>query len=484
MKVKHASNPKPHNSLLTTHNFQRDARGVVLLTVLLVCLLVTFVGLSLADLTAAQYGRTARNVSVSNSLLTSEAGVEQSLYQLNTNSNFAGFAETQFFNNQTQGRGTYQSTVTAGSGPNEKIITTTGRVYKYNQSTDPISTRKIKVTVVGTSSEGYSVYSGPGGLILTGSASITNSDLYIGGTISLGGASRIGTAAQPLTVNVAHKACPTGSSPGATYAVVCSTGQPITMAYSTAIYGSVCATNQTSVGPNNNIKTGTGGQGLIPNCTAPEVSMPTYDRDAHIAAVTTTSAGNNIAYNCSQYQNPVGFVRTWPAHLKLTGNVSASSSCDLTITGDVYITGNLDIGGAARIKIANSLGTTRPVIMVDGTITVGGSATLIPNSSGTGAHFVSFRSSASCTPNCTNVTGNDLKTSSNLTTVNVSGAGSFPGGIFQAYWGKVVMGGSGTAGSAIGQTVDLSGAGTITFGTSLSSGDATWTIRSYQQEFD
>jgi Tfp pilus assembly protein PilX len=461
-----------------------DARGVVLITVLLVCLLLTFIGLSLADLTIAQYGRTARNVSVSNSLLTSEAGVEQSLYQLNEDGDFAGFGETEFFNNQTQGRGTYQSTVTAGSGPNEKIITTTGRVYKYNQTTNPISIRKVKVTVVGTTSEGYSVYTGPGGLILGGSASITNSDVYVNGTIVLNGASKIGTSAQPLTVNVAHKACPTGSSPGATYAVVCTSGQPITMAHSTAIYGSVCATNQTSTGPNNNIKAGSGGQGLIPNCTAPEVSTPTYDRAAHIAAVTTTGAANSSTYNCSTWLNPVGFVRTWPANLKLTGNVNASSSCDLTITGNVYITGNLDIGGAARIKIANSLGTTRPVIMVDGNITVGGSATLIPNSSGTGAQFVSFKSSASCSPDCTSVTGNDLKTSSNLTTVNVSGAGSFPGGVFQAYWGKVVMGGSGTAGSAIGQTVDLSGAGTITFGTSLSSGDTTWTIRSYQQEFN
>lgn len=465
-------------------NIHHDTRGVVLLTALLIFLLLTFVALSLADLTIAQYGRTTRNVSVSNSLLTAEAGTEQSLYSLNEDSNFAGFAETEFFNNETQGRGTYQSIVSNGSGPNEKIITTTGRTYKHNQSTDPISERKVKVTVVGTSSEGYSVYTGPGGLILSGSASITNSDVYVNGTISLGGASQIGTSAQPLTVNVAHKSCPTGNNPGPTYPAVCTSGQPISMAHSTAIYGTVCATNQTSTGPNNNIKHGSGGQGLMPNCTAPVVSMPTYNRDAHIAAVTTTAAGNNTVYNCSQWQNPNGFVRTWPANLKLTGNVSASSSCDLTITGDVYITGNLTIGGAARIRIANSLGATRPNIIVDGNITVGGSATLVPNSSGTGARFISFKSTAACSPNCASVTGSDLKTSLGTTTVNVAGAGNFPGAIFQSYWGRLVMGGSGTAGSGIGQTVDLSGAGTITFGTSLSSGESVWTIRSYQQDFN
>lgn len=459
-------------------------KGVVLLTTLLIFLLLTFMALSLADLTISQYGRTTRNVSVSNSLLTAEAGTEQSLYNLNEDSNFAGFSETEFFNNTTQGRGTYQSVVSSGSGPNEKIILTTGRVYKYNESSDPISERKVKVTVVGTSSDGYSVYTGPGGLILSGSASITNSDVYVGGTINLSGASKIGTSAQPLTVNVAHKSCPTGNNPGSTYATVCTSGQPITMAWSTNIFGTVCATNQISTGPNNNIKPGSGGQGLMPNCTAPATDMPTYDRNAQIAAVTTTGAGNNIAYNCSQWRNPDGFVRTWPSKLKLTGNVSASSSCDLTITGDVYITGNLTIGGAARIRVADSLGATRPNIIVDGNITVGGSATLVPNSSGTGARFISFKSTASCSPNCSNVTGNDLKTSQNTTTVNVAGAGNFPGAIFQSYWGKLIMGGSGTAGSGIGQTVDLSGAGTITFGTSLSSGESVWTIRSYQQDFN
>ncbi len=461
----------------------KDTRGVVLLTALLIFLLLTFVAVSLADLTIAQYGRTTRNVSISNSLLTAEAGVEESLYSLNDNSNFTGFAETEFFNNEAQGRGTYQSIVSNGSGPNEKIITTTGRVYRHNESTNPISERKIKVTVVGTSSNGNSVHAGAGGLILSGSTTITGSSVHVNGFIDLQGASKIGTQAQPIPVNVANYKCPSGNNPGPTYPQLCTSGQPITFATSTKIFGPVCATGQTSIRvaawqtdpviPN-----------LQPGCIAPHLPLPTYDRNAHIAAVTTTGAGNNITYNCSQWQNPNGFVRTWPANLKLTGNVSANSSCDLTITGDVYITGNLDIGGSARIRIANSLGTRRPVIMVDGTITVGGSATLIPNSNGTSAHFISYRSSAACTPNCTNVTGTDLKTSQNLLTVDVAGAGNFPGGIFHAAWGKVRIGGSGTTGSALGQTIELNGAGTLTFGTGLSSGESVWTIRSYQQDFN
>ncbi|HTE22157.1 MAG TPA: hypothetical protein VK674_03885 [Candidatus Limnocylindria bacterium] len=457
-----------------------DSQGIILITVLLVCLLLTFIGLSLADLTIAQHARTTRNVSVSNSLLTAEAGVEQSLHELNENTNFAGFAETVFFNSAIQGRGTYQSVVSAGSGPNEKIITTTGRVYRHNQTTNPISERKIRVTVVGTSSSGYSVYTGPGGLILGGSANITNSQVAVNGNISMSGSARIGTSSQPLTVNVAHQACPTGSSPGPTYPQVCSSGQPISMSGSSRIYGSVCATNQTTSDFGSaDILPGSGGQGLIAGCVAPPVTMPTYDRAAHIAGMTTTSSASNPTYACGGSDT-----KTWPANLRLNGNVSIGGSCRLTINGNVYVTGTFSIGGSARITVANGVGTNRPIILADGNVTLGGSGTLVPNSSGTSVHLISWRSTASCNPNCASVTGTDLRNSQNTTTVDIGGSGNSPGAVFQAYWGRLVLGGSGTTGAGIGQTIDLSGSGTIVFGTTLASGESVWTIRSYQQDFD
>jgi hypothetical protein len=379
-----------------------------------------------------------------------------------------------------QGRGVFTTTISnSPTDSNAKIITSTGKVYRYNNTSTPVSTRIVRVTAVGTGSQSYSVYSGPGGLILGGSAAITNSDVYVNGTLSLSGASKIGTASQPVNVDVANYACPTGASPGSTYPALCTSTQPISLAFSTSIYGTVCATGQTSIGPNHNIQGGSTGQGLKPNCTAPAVTTPTYDRNAQITAVTTTGAGNSNTYVCNSFP----FNRTWPANLKLTGNVSVASSCNLTIKGNVYITGNLDIGGAARITVDNSVGTTRPIVIVDGKITVGGSAQLIANSSGTGVEFISFKSSASCSPNCTSLSGNGLKTSSGTETVNIGGAASLPGMIFDAYWGKITIGGSGSLGSALGQTVDMSGAGTITFGTKLSSGSRTWTISSYQQRY-
>jgi Tfp pilus assembly protein PilX len=468
------------NMIARRRKLSDEQNGLILITIVIVTSVLMIIGLSLISAATSQYKVTTNNTYTANALLAAEAGIEQSLQQLNNSDSFAGYStEQQFFNNTTQGKGVYTTTITTSpTDANAKVITSTGKVYRYNKTT-PVGTRIIKVTAVGTGSSGYSVYSGPGGLILSGSAAITNSSIYVNGTIKLSGAARIGTSGQPLTINAANQACPSGASPGATYPQVCDSSEPISMAYSTTIYGTVCATGQTSVGPNNNIKAGSTGQGLKAGCVSPPVSMPAYNRNAQIAAVTKTASGSDNAYVCNSWP----FDRTWPSNLKLTGDVSIGSSCNLIVKGNVYITGDLDLAGAAKITVDNSVGTTRPVIMVDGKITVGSSAQLIANSSGTGMEFISFKSSASCNPGCTSLSGNDLKTSSALETVSVGGAANLSGMVFDAYWGKIKIGGSGTIGSAIGQTVDLSGAGTLTFGTTLSSGSHTWTISSYQQKY-
>lgn len=439
------------------------------------------IGLSLISQSTSQYLLTSNTAATTNAMYTAEAGIEQSVQQLNASSNFSGYAtDQQFFNTTAQGYGTYTTNITPASGnANAKVITSTGKIYKYSNHSKLISSRIVQVTVVGTTSAGYSVMTGPGGLILGGSAAITNSSVYVGGTITLTGASKIGTIAKPLDVDVANNACPTGASPGATYPTTCTSTQAISLAQSTNIYGSVCATGQTTKGPNNNIQTGTGGQGLILGCTAPVSSPATYDRAAQIAAVTTTGSATDNTYVCNSYP----FNRIWPANLKLTGNVVINGSCNVTIKGNVYITGTLTIGGAATVKVDNSVGTIRPNILADGKITVTNSAAITANAAGTGSQFISFASNAACGSSCTSITGTALKTTSSFETINVGGSVSVPGVIFNAYWGKATIGGSGNIGAATGLTVDLSGAGTITFGTTLSSGVSTWTITSYQIKY-
>ena len=91
-----------------------------------------------------------------------------------------------------------------------------------------------------------------------------------------------------------------------------------------------------------------------------------------------------------------------------------------------------------------------------------------------------LKADASCSPSCSSLTGTELYNSQSQTTVNVGGAVKVPGMIFDAYWGEVVIQGSGQVGAAAGQTVNLSGAGTVVFGTQLNTGSETWSITSYQ----
>lgn len=470
------------------YNAHNNQLGVVFISALLTGLLLTFIGLSLIGVAIVQLRRTHQNVYTSNAFLSAEAGIERSLYEINNINNFPGYQEEiEFFNDDQQGRGVYETEISNGVG-NERILTSTGKVYRSNGTLE--SERKIKVSLVGTASNTPSVYAGAGGLILGGSARISNSDVHVNGKINMTGSSSIGSDTNPTNLSVANFNCPTGNSPGASYPSLCTTTQPITMStLSPMIIGTVCASGQTQTrfpeagwNQTHQIRAGSaGGQGLVPGCTTPLAPMPTYDKAEHISRISTTGSMSNIAYNCSSWRSPDGFVRTWPQNLQLNGDVNLASSCDLTITGDVYITGNLTIGGAATIRVAESAGGRIPNIVVEGTINAGGSGKILANSSGTAARLVSFADYNNCDPSCT---GTNLKRSQDIRGITVNGGGQYPGSIFHAYWSTVKVEGSGLVGSAIGQVVDMSGAGNITFGTSLSSGTTTWTIRSYQYDYE
>lgn len=461
----------------------QQQQGYLLVTVLGLMIILSIIGLSLLSAASGQYQIASDNVYRNNAYLTAEAGIEQSVHQLNLDDSFTGYPSAQqFFNNSTQGKATYTTSITDSGDGKSKTIISTGKVYRINDSSGKVyQTRKIKVTVVGTSSSGYSVFSGPGGLILSGVGAIVNSSVYTKGGIKLTGSAQIGTLVTPLKVDVANAQCPSGTNPGPTYPQVCTDGtQPISIGGISHIYGDVCATGQTN---GSGITGGLlSGHGLQYGCTAPNVSMPTYDRQAQIDAVTATGTGASNSYGCSNGILGLGAAANWPANVKITGNVSIGGVCNLTINGNAYITGNLTIGASSHVTVANSVGTTRPVVMVDGTITVNGAASMAANSSGTGVQFISFKNSTG-NP-AANVTGTNLYTSSKQETVTIAGATILPGMIFQSYWGKISVGGANIIGSALGQTVDLSGSASVTFGTTLASGAKTWTIRSYQELYN
>ena len=462
-------------------NLKENESGWFLISVIVMMLFLTSIGLSLAWLVALQFQHTKLEEQDQNTQLTAEAGIEQSVYQLNQNNTFTGFSSAQtFFNDSTQGMGTFTSTITTNSDGTSKTIISTANLY-LNGSSTPYLTRKIKVIVVGTNSSGDGVVTGPGGLIMSGEANFTNANLDVGGTLTMSGSAIIGTPTVPVTVDVANDSCPSGPNPGSTFPQVCSGTQPISMSGTSLIYGSVCATGQTT-NPNNAIQPGTGGQGLESGCVAPVPSQPTYDRQSQINAVSTTASGSSTTYVCGSGTN----TSNWPANLKLTGNVSISSHCEITLNGPVWITGNLVFGGSSAFIVSPSVGTTTPIIMVDGTINLHGSATVDANASKTSVEFIDFECSLSnvvtegCSSASSTVTGTDLYNSSRVNTISVNGSANVPGVVFDAYWSEVTLSGSGNMGAAIGQTVDLAGGGTVISGTILNTGSLTWTITSYQ----
>ena len=453
----------------------QDERGSLLVAALLVGMLMIVLGIVLGNIATAQLVRTNRNISELNALQVAEAGIEKSISELNADDEFTGFSEEEFFNNQQQGVGVFFTEIIDGA-EDEKFIVSTGSVYRYqDEGGDPMAQRRLRVTAVGTESDGFSVHTGPGGLLLGGNASITNSDIYVNGYIELSGSSRIGTEDDPRGVNVANVRCPLGSGPGDSYPELCSSGEePLSVGSNARIYGTVCATHQTD---DTNIFGGDSGEGLVSGCEAPQVQPPQYDREAHIDEVETVAPSNDNQYRCQGPNNNV----VWPDGLQLSGNVSLTGNCTVNIEGDVYITGDFSTGGSTTVRIDDSTGEDQPNIVVDGEIDVGGSGQFVSNDQGTGGKFMSFKADADCNPDCTDLSGDDLYNSQNTTTVDLGSGVNLAGMVFQSYWGTASLGGGGSVGAIAGQTVDLRGAGTVVFGTVLSSGEKTWRATSYQE---
>lgn len=453
--------------------FKRDERGVVFFTVLFIGLLLTFIGLSLAQVAIVQLKRTNENVFISNAILAAEAGIEHTIYTFNETGPFGGIPETEFYNNAEQGRATYQTVVTAGAIEGERIIVSTGRTY--NKTGVLEKERSVKVSTVGTQSLSPNVYAGAGGLILSGAVKITNTDIYVEGFIQVNNSSAsIGSLADSnREISARNVWCMVSGS----YPEPCPSGtQPITVNNNAAIYGHVCANGQTN---------STGIFFLDTTCPVLPLGSPsTINRDTHIASMDPSKVYTPTApaVACGN-----GDDTEWTNGTTIDGSITINSnSCELTISGNVYVKGNLDLS-KGTVRIADGL-TTKPIILVDGTITTRNNLAIIANDQGQGGRFVSFKcrnDSGVAVNGCSSLSDGALYQSRDHITVDLKSSDGAIGSIMQSYWGKITVGASGNVASVVGQTVELSGNGSVVFGDNLASEIlSTWTIRSYQYSFD
>lgn len=455
---------------MTTRNHQD---GFILLTVLVSTVFIMLIGIASLDLITANL-RTARQERyLVNAQFAADAGIDDAVRQLNNDSNWTGNGMEQTLFSNSEFKTTFQTTVTNGSTNLQKFIDVTAKAYAPATSTTPKYVRKYSVEMRGITAGNFSVVTGVGGLIMTNSSKIVGGSVYVNGTISMANTAQIGLSTKPVSVRAAHQNCPIPAT--SAYPRVCGTGengQPITISSPNAvIYGDVQATNQTD---GSNMYS----PGLVSG--SPTVAtLPAHDRAAQISAVTSTLNGNFSCTNGSY---------TWPANYHITGNVSISNSCEVTVSGDVWIGGTLSMSNSkSKLIVSNSLGTTQPVIMVDGATgaTFTQSTTLQSNTSNTGFIIITYWSTASCSPNCSDVTGPDLFNSRDETTINIANSASGPNTEFYARWSQINVGNSGNLGALVGQTVWLNNSGAVTFGTSVSGLGAVdaWVVKSYKRTF-
>ncbi|HET9174040.1 MAG TPA: hypothetical protein VFN56_02025 [Candidatus Saccharimonadales bacterium] len=456
--------------MFTRTRLRTDQNGMLLLVLIItIPFLILIATYYLREsLTSYQVGR--QDQLRTEAQLAIDAGADYGVEQISQNNAWTGTGGEMTLHSDSSLKTTFAITVNTNSSTSKTMIVT-GRTYWPANTTLPRQQLTVYVDLQAVTGGNYSIVTGEGGLTMSNNSKVVAGDVLVNGTISLSNSAQIGLSTNPVTVKVADQACP--QPPDSTYPQVCASGvgaQPISISNVAHIYGTVDATNQTS-------GTGMSNPGLQAGSNPPPQTLPTYNRAAQKSAVTTTETGT--VASCSSG------TATWPANLEITGNVTVSGSCHVTVMGNVWITGNLNLSNSAQLIVSSTLGTTVPNIMVDGSsgVVLSNNSSLVPNSNNTGFEIYTFWSAADCSPDCSSVTGTDLYNSRNITTISLGNNVSAADTILYAYWSQVTMSNSGQIGALLGQTVNLSNNGTITFGSSVNSGESviTWVIHGYRR---
>lgn len=459
-----------------------QSSGSALVTLIIVMPFLMLITALYMELTMSSFRLAGRDQLRTHAQLATDAGIDAALQEINIDNTWTGTTGQVEMHNDGQVRTTYEVSVTAVDD-DSKIVTSIGRSYKPAGSSTPESTITINADLRAVRSGQYSVVSGVGGLLMQNSAKIIGGDVLINGEIEMQNSAQIGLSTSPVNVEVAHQNCPNPAD--ATYPRLCATGEngePITISNLAHIYGTVLANNQTTT-------TGMSNPGLTASSGVAAQPLPGHARDTQKSNVTTISS--DIFYtDCDNNSE----TRIWPGRLKIEGDVSIKKGCEIILEGDVWITGRLTIQNSARIRTANNIvlggqntvNAELPTIMVDGSagVLVQNSGGLLSNTTDVGMQVITYWSRASCSPDCSDVTGVDLNSSRNDRTILLQNSAEAPNSILYARWTQLELSNGGSIGAVIGQTVRLTNSAAVTFGVSASGGGNTfWVIDGYRRIF-
>lgn len=463
-----------------------DQRGAALISVLITLPFLLLIAFNFTQLSVNNLRLAQNDQYRTQTQMVADASIDYGLQQLNEDLAWAGTGgeiingevEQTYeveFDNVNNVRTTYALKVTNIDDDN-KTMTTTARLYRPASSTTPLSSITIDAELRPVTAGDFSIVTGVGGLNMENSAKVLGGSIFVNGTVRMKNTAQIGLQLSPVELKVAHQVCPLPTDPNysSEYPRVCTlgeNGQPITFENSSRIYGDVYANNQTS--SENIVGNLVASSGVTPQ------ALPAHNREAQKTAATNIMTSSDAS--CTQNNG----TKTWPANTKITGNVLIEKSCKVTMQGDVWITGTLDMQNSGQIRVSNDLGTTQPTLMVDGNrVKLINTSQIVDNTSGTGIRLISYYSTAACSPDCANVTGNDFKTSREYVGIELDNLASGPSTVFYARWTTVQISNSGQIGALIGQTVNLRNSGTITFGTSVGTGTEFWVLDGYRRVFN
>lgn len=411
----------------TQKSFQEKGYLLVLVIVFSLALMATAV--AIMSVSSAKYAKTATDGDAMNAVYVAEAGISDTLHRLNQSALFGGYTKKQFYSTANKGKAEYTTTIAPGAS-GTLIVTSTSYLYAAPSSTSDYMTRTIKAILTRNLTPiTENVLAGSAGLTMSGSffpwsgqpSAMQKGSIYSRGKIQLNGATtNIGSATDSSKVMAANLGCGTGIN----FPQQCpATDPPIRFTgtsggwWSTGsgkVYGTVCATDQPASA---DILTGPTGSGLQQNCVAPDYGMPYFNKTAF-----TSSKNVPVTAMISQCGSGFGLPTpaVWAPNIRIIGNVTLQGSfwgeCVATLMGDVYIKGDLNIGSKTRFIVSDTIGSRRPVIVVDGKVTISHDAVgVFANGSGSPVTIISFWSNdtaCSTSDTCTTISAANLYSSS------------------------------------------------------------------------
>ncbi|MCR4276117.1 MAG: hypothetical protein NUV90_01905 [Candidatus Parcubacteria bacterium] len=317
------------------------SRGQIILLALVLAGVFAMVSTALVGFVNS-YGRAERvTVAAAQALAIAEGALENAIGKLNQNPAYAG--ET----NITLGPGTFTITVESIDSATKRI-TATGSVPN---SSNPTATKIVKADAGinnATISFHYGIQSGNGGF------SMDNSSLVRGNVFSSG--SVIGTSQNYIYGDVVSSG-PNGLVYGihatsSVYAHTIGNASENTIIDKNAYYASTNKTNTTVRGTS-----------FPGSPDQPIVDLPISDDQinqweaAAAAGGTATCSGGSYSLSGSQSATL--------GPIKIPCNLVMSNSSVLTVTGHIWVTGNITVQNSAKVKMDPALGATNVAIIAD-----------------------------------------------------------------------------------------------------------------------